>query len=224
VAIFILIAALLGTAQTRQHGSAPHSDEARTKLLDKLSNVEECGAACRWEIAVSLGKPINKTFLLAEFRKRPNEEQRLGIIYALYRIHNEEVATFFKQLVNEKYDDGEELYYPLNYLAKRCDHVALRILSGDGHGGYKGYPGCMQWGTTVELFGKCQYRPAIPYLINSVQAACMNIGIAAVEDLRKMYPGSPSFKNFSQDHIEDYFRKRAATEFPHEALAVRSDF
>jgi hypothetical protein len=49
----------------------------------------------------------------------------------------------------------------------------------------------------------------------------MNIGIAAVEDLRKMYPGSPSFKNSSLDQIEAYFRKRAATEFTPEALVER---
>jgi hypothetical protein len=71
----------------------------------------------------------------------------------------------------------------------------------------------MQWGTIVELFGKCNYRPAIPYLISSVNAACLNIGIAAVEDLRKIYPGSPNFKDYSPEQIEQYFRHRAAGEF-----------
>jgi len=164
-----------------------------------------------WEVADALGKVENRDFLFAQFQTTKNADERLGIEYALYRIDDPEVAAFFKQLVTDAYDDGELLYYPLNYLAKRCDADALRVLSGDGKGSYKGYPGCLQWSKTVELFGECNYRPAVPYLINSIQAACMNIGIAAVEDLRKMYPGSPDFEDYSLGEIEQYFRERAAT-------------
>jgi len=180
--------------------------------LERLANPETCGEECRWDIANVLGKRKNKAFLLSEFQKKKDGNHRLGIIYALYRINDREVAAFFKRLIADGYDDGEDLYYPLNYLAKRCDPDALRVLSGNGHGGYKGYPGCLQWGKTVELFGKCKYRPAIPYLINSIQAACMNIGIAAVEDLRKMYAGCPSFEDYSLEQIEQYFRTRATAD------------
>jgi hypothetical protein len=217
----VLLASLAVAAQSPNNSPATLAADPRERLLDKLSNVAECGQDCRWKIADVLGKPKNKTFLLSEFQKSTNQEQRLGIIYALYRLKGHDVAGFFRGLVREKYDDGEELYYPLNYLAKQCDRDALRVLSGDGHGGDRGYPGCMQWGTTVEVFGKCMYRPAIPYLISSIHAACLNIGIAAVEDLRKLYPGSPSFKNYSLDQIERYFRQRATAEFPPEALPGR---
>jgi hypothetical protein len=115
-------------------------------------------------------------------------------------------------LVAQRFDDGEELYYPLNYLAKRCDSAALGALSGNSKGGYKGYPGCMQWATTVELFGKCKYKPSIPYLINSITAACMNIGIAAVTDLKNFYPGSPDFQNYSPEQIQQYFQRRVEKE------------
>ncbi len=184
----------------------------RTELLKRLADVQNCGEECMWSIADTLGKPQNKTFLLSAFQGSPSNNEKLGIIYALYRIDDPEVTDFFRRLVAEKYDDGEELYYPLNYLAKRCETDALRILSGNGKGGYKGEPGCLQWAKTVELFGKCKYRPAIPYLINSIQAACMNIGVAAVDDLREIYPGSPSFKDSSLEQIEQYFRKRVAAE------------
>jgi hypothetical protein len=187
-------------------------EDARTNTLKRLADVKNCGEECMWSVAETLGKPQNKTFLLGAFQTSATSSSKLGIIYALYRIDDPEVAAFFRQLVAEKYDDGEELYYPLNYLAKRCETNALRILSGDGKGGYKGYPGCMQWAKTVDLFGKCKYRPAIPYLLNSIDAACMNIGAAAVDDLRTMYPGSPSFADSSLQQIEEYYRKRAAAE------------
>jgi hypothetical protein len=211
---------LLATAATGMAQQSPSADasvlsnKSRSELLDSLSDVERCGEPCRWDIADILGKPKNKAFLLSEFQRRKDEDQQLGIIYSLYRVNDPDIATFFKRLVGDGYDDGEDLYYPLNYLAKRCDPDALWVLSGNGKGGYTGYPGCLQWGKTVELFGKCKYRPAIPYLIASVQAACMNIGIAAVEELQMMYPGTPDLKDYSLAEIEKYFRRRAASEFP----------
>jgi len=208
----LLLAALVTAQESPRATVAPSGKNHRAELLKRLSDGQECGEDCRWDIADALGKSKNKTFLLTAFQTAESSDEKLGIIYVLYRIDDPEVEAFFKKLVVEKYDDGEELYYPLNYLAKRCNADALRVLSGDGKGGYKGYPGCMQWGTTVELFGKCKYRPAIPYLVDSIQAACMNIGIAAVEDLQKMYPGSPNFKHYSLEQIEQYFRKRVAAE------------
>lgn len=188
-----------------------HGDDPREESLKRLSG-KECEKECRWEVADVLGRSQNKTFLLSAFQTRKNSEEKLGIIYALYRIDDPEVEAFFKQLVAKKYNDGEDLYYPLNYLAKRCDSQALRVLSGNGKGGYKGYPGCQQWATTVELFGNCNYRPAIPYLIDSVDAACLNIGLAAIDDLKEMYPDSPDFKGYGLEQIQQYFRKRAAAE------------
>lgn len=191
---------------------ATEAEDHRPALLERLTDVENCGPECRWEVADTLGKPGNERFLLTAFEMAKSGGEKLGIIYALYRIDDAKVESFFKQLMVEKYDDGEELYYPLNYLAKRCNPDALRILSGDGRGGYGGYPGCMQWGTTVELFGKCKYKPAIPYLIDSVTAACLNIGYAAINDLRTMYPDSPDFKGYSLEKIQQYFQQRAAAD------------
>lgn len=212
VFLILVLAASVMAQQPSRATIVPSNEDHRSQLLRRLSDARECGEECRWKIADVLGKMKNKAFLLTAFRTANNSDEKLGIIYALYRINDPEVEAFFKQLITEKYDDGEELYYPLNYLAKRCDTDALRVLSGNGKGGYKGYPGCEQWGTTVELFGKCKYKTAIPYLVDSVQAACMNIGIAAVEDLRKMYPGSPNFKHYSPQQIEQYFRDIVAAE------------
>jgi hypothetical protein len=186
--------------------------KTRAELVECFSTLDSCGAQSNWDIADALGTKANKAFLLSEFRGRKDPDQRLGIIYSLYRIDDTEIAAFFKKLVAERFDDGEELYYPLNYLAKRCDGEALGVLSGGGKGGYPGYPGCLQWSTTVKLFGQCRYRPAIPYLIDSIDAACMNIGIEAVESLKKMFPGSPNFEPYSLREIQQYFEHRAASE------------
>jgi hypothetical protein len=211
-AALVLGVCLSAFAQAQQHAteSASLANLSPAELLQCFSELNKCGAASNWELADVLGKSSNKAFLFSEFQRSRDQQQQLGIIYALYRIDDPEVDAFFRKLVAGRFDDGEDLYYPLNYLAKRCDSAALGVLSGRGKGDYKGYPGCLQWTTTVELFGKCKYSPAIPYLIRSINAACMNIGIAAVDDLRAMFPGSPDFKNYSPEEIQHYFRSRAA--------------
>lgn len=120
------------------------------------------------------------------------------------------MVAFYKHLIAEKYDDGEYPYYPLNYLAKRCNKHALWVLRGGGEGGYKGRPYCLQWATTVELFGKCEYRPAVPMLINSLNYACMNVGAAADDSLHKLFPDSPEFNTIKA--TVEYFQHRAAAE------------
>jgi hypothetical protein len=214
IGVLLLLLVTWGAAAQRRGGSksANLRQKTRSELVECFSAADNCGAQNPWEIADALGKPKNESFLLSAFPRRKNADQRLGIIHSLYRINDPEVAAFFKKLVRERFDDGEELYYPLNYLAKRCDPEALRELSGNGRVAYKGYPGCLQWATTVKLFGQCNYRPAIPFLIGSINAACMNIGIAAVESLEKMYPRSPSFDKYSIDEIQRYFERRAASE------------
>jgi len=54
----------------------------------------------------------------------------------------------------------------------------------------KGYPiGCMWWQDTVKAFGDCNYRPAIPYLIEALSTAGINIDKNASKALKKFLPG-----------------------------------
>src|SRR5262245_47807468 len=112
--VLLLAAAATGMAQSPSADAITLSGKSPSELLDTLSDVERCGETCRWDIADILGKPKNKAFLLAEFQKRKDKDQQLGIIYSLYRVNDPDIAIFFKRLVSEHYDDGEELYYPLN--------------------------------------------------------------------------------------------------------------
>ena len=210
----LLLLNIFASAQETPSSNLPLADKTPKQLLQCFSDLQNmCGAGDRWEIADVLGHQENKPFLLSEFWKTRNEERRLGIIYSLYRINDPEVAAFFRRLVSRRFDDGESLYYPLNYLAKLCDPAALSILSGGGKGGYEGYPGCLQWSTTVKLFGKCKYRKAIPFLIDSLTAACMNIGDAADGSLRQLFPGAPQFH--SAEEAQKYYRRRAAAKSAH---------
>lgn len=207
VILLPLLCPLFVCAQRTSGTDSPLSGKTRAELIQCFADRNLCGAESKWDVADLLGKTGYKEFLLSEFELTRNAEEKSGIIYALYKIDDPAVAAFFKRLVKESFDDGESLYYPLNYLAKRCDNGALRILSGNGRGHYPGYPGCLQWSTTVELFGKCRYRPAAPYLIDSLDAACLNIGVAADDSLRAIFPSSPTFDSAPKEQA--YFRRRA---------------
>jgi hypothetical protein len=64
----------------------------------------------------------------------------------------------------------------------------------------------------VGLFGKCEYRPAIPYLLEySLEDACMNIVDAGEDDLQKLYPNSPKGFN-SLEAMRRYYCGRAKRE------------
>src|SRR5215469_4428590 len=209
--VSLLLLSMFGSAQNSSSPRSSLADKTPKQLLRCLTKVTNtCGAEDPWEIAEALGNQRNKRFLLSEFWKTRNEERRLGIIYSLYYINSPDVATFFRRLVRRGFDDGEELYYPLNYLAKLCDPGALNILSGGGKGGYEGYPGCLQWSVTMTLFGKCKYREAIPFLIDSLSAACMNIGDAADESLHQLFPDAPHFN--SAEKAQSYYRRKGARE------------
>jgi hypothetical protein len=96
----------------------------------------------------------------------------------------------------------------VNYLAKVGDSEALKELST---GRYRNQ-GCLQYQTSVALFGKWKYRPAIPYLVETAAYDfCGNITDAAEESLRVLYPDSP--KHFdSLEGMRHYFCGRARKE------------
>jgi hypothetical protein len=104
--------------------------------------------------------------------------------------------------------DGEDFYWPANYLAKKCDPLGLKELSTGRHRNQ----GCMQYQSTVQLFGKCKYRPAIPYLVDSaIYDFCGNITDEATDDLHTLFPQSPD----DFDKLEDaqkYYCDRAKQE------------
>jgi hypothetical protein len=171
-----------------------------------------CGAeedqASGWPISDELARRGDPHDLLVRYWTEPNSSIRDGIEHVAYHFDTPEVTAFMRRVLIVRKDDGEDFYWPANYLAKKCDPLGLKELST----GEDRNQGCLQYETTVQLFGKCRYRPAIPYLVDSaINDICGNIIDAAANDLAAMYPGSP--KEFrSLEKMQKYYCGRAKLE------------
>ena len=111
----------------------------------------------------------------------------------------------YPKVLDHRRDDGEDLYWPINYLAKKCDPDSLREL---GTGRFRNQ-GCIQYETSVKLFGKCKYSPAIPYLVETaLHDICGNIIDSAEESLHTIYPRGPRrFENLKL--MQEYYCAQA---------------
>jgi hypothetical protein len=177
------------------------------QLLACFAEWRICGADS-YSLTDEIVRRGHPELLIARYWKESNSSIREGILQVVYQVHSEEVTVFICKVLEEKKGDDEYLYWPANYLAKQCDTDALQWLSTR-----KGRSqSCMEFAATVTLFGKCHYRPAIPYLIAySLNDACMNIVGEAEIDLRAMYPHSPKeFKSI--ENMQKYYCGRAKQE------------
>ena len=182
------------------------------QLIACFDDWKICGAgenqASGWRISDELARRGNPHELMVRYWKEPKWTIRDGIEHVAYHFDNDEVTAFMKRVFTDAAEDGDDLYWPTNYLAKKCDPAALKQLST---GRYRGQ-GCMQYETSVKLFGKCKYRPAIPYLAETaVHDACLNIVVAADRSLHAMYRDAP--KDFDKlEKMQTYFCSRAHEE------------
>jgi hypothetical protein len=164
--------------------------------------------ASGWPISDELARRGDPHDLLVGYWNEPRWTIRDGIEHVAYHFDSAEVTSFMRRVLAERVYDGEDLYWPVNYLAKKGDSAALAELAT---GRYRNQ-GCMQYQTSVALFGKWKYRPAIPYLVDTaLYDFCGNIIDAAEKSLRAMYPDSP--KQFeSLGAMQHYFCRRAKQE------------
>lgn len=165
------------------------------------------GMADGWPISDELAKRGNLQEVLDHYWKVDKWTIREGIEHVAYHFDNPQVTAFMKRAM-DAHPKNKDDYWPVNYLAKKCDVTALKKLSS---GRYRN-EGCSQYSTSVELFGKCQYRPAIPYLVqDAINDACFNVVESAEVSLHALYPDSP--KTFDQlDAMQQYFTRRAQRE------------
>jgi hypothetical protein len=166
------------------------------------------GQASGWPISDELARRGNPHNILVRYWKEPNWLIRNGIEHVAYHFDTPETKAFMHRVLVERKKDGEDFYWPANYLAKKCDPLGLKELSTGRHRNQ----GCLQYQSTVQLFGKCNYRPAIPYLVDSaIYDFCGNITDEAIEDLHFLYPDSP--KDFeSLEDAQKYYCARAKQE------------
>jgi hypothetical protein len=182
------------------------------QLVSCFANWRICGTgegqASGWPISDELARRGDPHQLLVRFWIEPNREIRDGIVDVAYHFKTPEVTDFMRRVLAKGDGDDDELYWPANYLAKQCDPDGLKWISDRP----QRMQGCIQFQTSIPLFGKCRYRPAIPYLINSsLDDACINIVDAAATDLAKMYPHSPKEFDSIKD-IQQYYCSRAKQE------------
>lgn len=182
------------------------------KLLSCFADWMICGvsedSASGWPISDELAHRGNPHKMLVRYWTEPNVIIRDGILHIAYHFNSPEVTAFMRRVLAQNKENDEELYWPANYLAKQCDSAGLKWVSSRPQRSQ----GCLQFATTVPLFGKCLYRPAIPYLITySLHDACLNIVDAAEVDLRAMYPHSTKEFNTIED-MQRYYCARAQKE------------
>jgi hypothetical protein len=161
-----------------------------------------------WPVSDELARRGNLASLLARYRTEPDPAIRGGIEHVAYHFDTGEAAAFMKSVLAERKPDGEAFYWPAHYLARRCDPAGLKELSSGIHR----TEGCEQYRATIPLFGKCRYRPAIPYLVDeAISDACNDIAAAANDDLRILFPNAP--KNLrTLDEAQAYYCSRAQQE------------
>jgi hypothetical protein len=166
------------------------------------------GKASGWPISDELARRGQIDELLVRYWKERKWTIRSGIEDVAYHFDNPKVTAFMRRIVVERVYDGEDRYWPVNYLAKKCDPAALKELST---GRYRNQ-GSLQYETSVELFGKCKYRPAIPYLVDTaLYDFSYNIAGAADRSLHALYPEAP--QNFNTvEQSQEYFCRQARKE------------
>jgi len=182
------------------------------QLLACFANWRICGAAdsqaSGWPISDEIARRGDPHEILLRYWKEPKLEIRSGIEDVAYHFHTPEVTAFMQRVLVERLKDGDDFYWPANYLAKICDQSGLKELSTGRHRGQ----GSLQYQTTLVLFGKCQYRPAIPYLVGeALYDPSLNIVGAAEESLDALYPDHPN-EFATLEEVQEYYCGRAKKE------------
>src|SRR5579863_729946 len=198
-----LVAALLLLASFCRAQDSPSTDDIDA-LLKPLSDQQliEClrdkptgcplknGDRDLLEIAGTLGQRKHPDLLISAY-KTANRDQRYYLARALSMINNPRVTIFMRSIAFENLPQGqdtEEVFFPLDYLARHCDERALARLNRRVNFD-KSFPmGCIYFAPTVEAFSRCNYRPAAPNLVLALNAACANIIDGAEDGLRKFFP------------------------------------
>lgn len=182
------------------------------ELVSCFDDFNICGLAdsdhTGWPISDEIARRGDPRDLLVRYWSERKGTIRAGIEDVAYHFDTPEVTAFMRRIMFERRTGKDDHYWAVNYLAKKCDEDALKHLSS---GRYRGL-GSLQYETSVELFGKCHYRPAIPYLVDTaVFDASFNITIAADHSLHALYPDGP--KDFDRlEKMQHYFCARAKAE------------
>jgi len=182
------------------------------QLIACLADWKICGVGndltSGWAVSEEIARRGEPNALFDRYWTERNPDVRYGIIHVADHFKSKQAFAFMQRVLAEGQGDEDTLYWPASYLAERCDPAGLKWLSTR-----KGRPeGCIVFTGTVRVFGKCQYRPAIPYLIeDSLDDACLNIVDDAERSLEKLYPDHPA-KFDTLEAEQKYYCSRARQE------------
>jgi hypothetical protein len=125
--------------------------------------------------------PIER--LATIFRLTTDDVQQYAMLEVLEHLGSPESEAALRSLATRA---TERANFLANlHFARRCDRAALANLNAR----YRAYPvSSVQLASAAKAFGDCDFKPAIPNLVDSVDAASMNLGWDAHLSLQKMYP------------------------------------
>ena len=218
--ILVILAGLMGTAcRTRQTSDAARIHiQKSSELVDWLNwermpeDLKDRDPFFLEAICDELVAWREVEFLLASLNASKKEDVREWLVSeVLYRIDDRRVYDVFAQRLGDKED--EESYFVTLYLAKRGNTAALATLNRH----YFQYPvSSLQWSYTAKIFGKFRFMPAARKLVESLEAASLNLSAAARSALQEIFPDSP--RHFSgPTEARNYYIKRLS-ETPNKAL------
>jgi len=204
--ILLLIISMSGLAAS-QWDSRLHSTKTGVLIAwldwehmpeDMKQDEEVSGAICR-ELKARREVPV----LVTAYTSSTNPAVRCHLVSeVLYWIDDKRVERAFSEHVSEQED--EETYYMLLYLARRGSTNALDILNRH----YFHYlVSSWQWSAAVTLFGKHKYKPAITNLVESLDAASLNVSAAACVSLGQIFPDAPK-KFRDPDEAKRFYEER----------------
>lgn len=180
--------------------------DEQTKLAHSMTNEEllKClDGSCTIDAIVAVNeladrKPV--AFLIKAYRLKSEAGSKGLIVQALSQIPGDDtVASFMRSILDEDKDD----WYRWNYVAELGDRRALARLAKKCSYPIPSYV----WAKTLDQFGKYKYRPAIPCLIQWVDAASLNAAGSAYASLQQLYPDAPKDLPTPED-ARVYFEKQ----------------
>jgi hypothetical protein len=200
---YVLIAVVLFAGVLSFRVAAAQSQPQEKSLAEMTgSELLNCAATngCNyfgWDVANALRKRYSTKALIELYPSQPVLVRQV-IVYALYHDRGKDVAALMRQAAYAGLKPGltteDNNYFPLQYLAQRCDPDALSQLNRPANFA-SSYPvACMQGQYTLSAFEKCGYKDAVAHLAISLDSACINNIDAAQRSLRQLLPQSTCWK------------------------------
>jgi hypothetical protein len=206
VAVIVIISTVTGTALGDERCSY--------QILDACSDVELMDLLTARQLnrffpdvdpeaaKEAIVRKVSLPALLKQIETTDDSYGRDKLIDIAFHRSEPEVARVFESMLGLGVEEGDCLI--AHYLAKRGNRRALEVLNKH-YGEYR--LSSYGWSYVIPVFGIQRFYPATENLLASLDAASLNVVIAAEEALKRLYPGAPeTFQTLEE--VKAYWRKR----------------